>query len=418
MSVLFCFGGKFRKESVMTYSYDEFMQFIEEEDVKFIRLAFCDVFGNRKNISVMPNELERAFKYGIAIDASLISGFGDEAYTDLFLHPDPATTTILPWRPDNGKVISMFCDITYQDGTPFENDTRTILKNAIKEAESRGISFTFGSRMEFYLFKLDENGEPTNIPYDKAGYMDVSPLDKGENVRREICLTLERMGINPYSSHHEAGPGQNQIDFASSDPLTSADNTIMFRNVVRTISGRNGLAADFSPKPLSSCPGNGYHISLTCRKDDGEVILPYAIAGILKNIYDSTIFFNSTEKSYERFGESKAPRYISWSSENRSSLIRIPPVTDRHHYAQLRSPDPLANPYLTFAILIYASLDGIDNKIELTTPTNVNFQNADEKFLENYKTLPLNIEEAKAAAIKSEFVKKYVSKNIIDFFCN
>jgi len=402
----------------MTYSYDEFMQFIEEEDVKFIRLAFCDVFGNRKNISVMVNDLERAFKYGIAIDASSIPGFGDETFSDLFLHPDPSTTTILPWRPDNGKVISMFCDITYQDGTPFENDTRTILKNAIREAELRGISFTFGSRMEFYLFKLDENGNRTDIPYDNAGYMDVSPLDKGENVRREICLALERMGINPYSSHHEAGPGQNQIDFASSNPLTAADNAIMFRNVVRTIAGRNGLWADFSPKPLINAPGNGYHISLTCKKENDEVILPYAIAGILNNIYDSTIFFNSTAKSYDRFGGSKAPRYISWSSENRSSLIRIPPVTDRHHYAQLRSPDPLTNPYLAFAILIYASLEGIDKKIELDTPTNINFQNADKKFLANYKTLPLNIEEAKIAAANSDFVSAHISKNIIDFFCN
>ena len=393
------------------------MQYIEEEDVKFIRLAFCDVFGNRKNISVMPEELKHALEYGVAIDASLIPGFGDESFSDLFLHPDPSTTTLLPWRPDSGKVISLYCDITYQDGTVFENDTRSILKKAVKEAADAGLSFTFGSRMEFYLFKLDENGEQTILPYDNAGYMDVAPMDKGENVRREICLTLERMGISPRSSHHEAGPGQNQIDFQPSDPVSAADNACMFRNVVRTIAGRNGLWADFSPKPLVNLPGNGYHISIACQKDGKTDILPNVIAGILDNIYDTTVFFNSTEKSYERFGGSKAPRYISWSSENRSSLIRIPPASAEHHYAQLRSPDPLANPYLAFAILIYAGLEGIKKDLELTTPANINFSHADRNVLSGYKTLPLSLDEAKQAALNSEFVRKVISGNIIDFFC-
>ena len=393
------------------------MQYIEEEDVKFIRLAFCDVFGNRKNISVMPDELKHALEYGVAIDASLIAGFGDESFSDLFLHPDPSTTTLLPWRPDTGKVISLYCDITYQDGTVFENDTRSILKKAVKEAADAGLSFTFGSRMEFYLFKLDENGEQTIIPYDNAGYMDVAPMDKGENVRREICLTLERMGIPPRSSHHEAGPGQNQIDFQPSDPVSAADNACMFRNVVRTIAGRNGLWADFSPKPLVNLPGNGYHISIACSKDGKTDILPNVIAGILDNIYDTTVFFNSTEKSYERFGGSKAPRYISWSSENRSSLIRIPPASAEHHYAQLRSPDPLANPYLAFAILIYAGLEGIKKGLELTPPANINFSHADRNVLAEYKTLPLSLDEARQAALNSEFVRKVISGNIIDFFC-
>lgn len=401
----------------MTCSYEELMQYIEEEDVKFIRLAFCDVFGNRKNISVMPDELKHALEYGVAIDASLIAGFGDESFSDLFLHPDPSTTTLLPWRPDTGKVISLYCDITYQDGTVFENDTRSILKKAVKEAADAGLSFTFGSRMEFYLFKLDENGEQTIIPYDNAGYMDVAPMDKGENVRREICLTLERMGISPRSSHHEAGPGQNQIDFQPSDPVSAADNACMFRNVVRTIAGRNGLWADFSPKPLVNLPGNGYHISIACSKDGKTDILPNVIAGILDNIYDTTVFFNSTEKSYERFGGSKAPRYISWSSENRSSLIRIPPASAEHHYAQLRSPDPLANPYLAFAILIYSGLEGIKKGLELTTPANINFSHADRNVLAEYKTLPLSLDEARQAALNSEFVRKVISGNIIDFFC-
>ena len=212
----------------MKYTKQEVMQFVNEEDVKFIRLAFCDVLGKQKNISIMPSELERAFEHGIAVDASAIRGFGGEIHSDLFLHPDPDTLAILPWRPEHGKVVRMFCTIRYPDGTSFENDARSILIQAVQDAESAGYSFYFGSEMEFYLFKLDENGDATRIPYDNAGYMDIAPDDKGENVRREICLTLEQMGIHPESSHHEEGPGHNEIDFRYSDALSAADNAMAF----------------------------------------------------------------------------------------------------------------------------------------------------------------------------------------------
>ena len=197
----------------MKYTPQEVIQFIQEEDVKFIRLAFCDCFGRPKNISIMPHELERAFKYGIAIDASAIAGFGDEVNSDLFLHPDASTIALLPWRPEHGSVVRMFCSITHPDGTPFAHDTRGILKQAVADAAKAGYAFSFGSELEFYLFRLDENGEVTDVPYDQATYMDVAPEDRCENVRREICLTLERMGIQPESSHHEEGPGQNEVDF-------------------------------------------------------------------------------------------------------------------------------------------------------------------------------------------------------------
>lgn len=186
----------------MKYTPQEVIQFVEEEDVKFIRLAFCDVYGRPKNISINSLELERAFEHGIAIDASAIAGFGDETHSDLFLHPDPDTLSVLPWRPEHGRVVRMFCTITYPDGRILENDTRSILKKAIARAAEAGYTFYFGAEMEFYLFKLDDSGEPTKIPYDRAGYMDVAPEDKGENVRREICLMLEQMGIQPESSHH------------------------------------------------------------------------------------------------------------------------------------------------------------------------------------------------------------------------
>ena len=197
----------------MNFTVAEVLQYVKEEDVKFIRLAFCDVYGEQKNVAIMPNELERAFEHGIAIDASAIAGFGGEVRSDLFLRPDPTTLSRFPWRPESGKVVRMFCDVTYPDGTVLETDTRSILKKAVAEARECGLSFDFGPEMEFYLFKTDEQGEATNIPYDRAGYMSVAPEDKGENVRREICLTLEQMGILPESSHHEEGPGQNEIDF-------------------------------------------------------------------------------------------------------------------------------------------------------------------------------------------------------------
>ena len=210
----------------MKYTKDEVIRFAIEEDVKFVRLAFCDVYGRQKNISIMADELERAFGYGIALDGSAIAGFGDEVHSDLLLHPDADTLVILPWRPEHGKVVRMFCSITYPDGRPFECDTRTLLKSAVAEAEQSGCHFYFGPEQEFYLFKLDDQNEPTKTPYDKAGYMDLAPFDKGENIRREICLTLEQMGIDPESSHHEEGPGQNEIDFRYSDALTAADNVM------------------------------------------------------------------------------------------------------------------------------------------------------------------------------------------------
>ena len=210
------------------YSKDEVMQFVEEEDVKFIRMAFCDIYGRQKNISIMPKELERAFEYGIAIDASAVDGFGGEVYSDLLLSPDSSTLSFLPWRPEHGKVVRMFCNVMRPDGNAFEADTRRILQDAVSAAESEGISFAFGSEMEFYLFNRDENGRPSDVPYDEAGYMDIAPEDKGENVRREICLTLEQMGIRPESSHHEEGPGQNEIDFRYAEPLKAADDAVTF----------------------------------------------------------------------------------------------------------------------------------------------------------------------------------------------
>lgn len=401
----------------MSYTPDEVMQYIEEEDVKFIRLAFCDVFGRQKNISIMPDELKRAFEYGIAIDASAVAGFGGEVYSDLLLHPDPSTIAVLPWRPEHGRVVRMFCRISLPDGRDFEADTRTLLQRAVEYAKKQGVEFFFGSEMEFYLFKRDQEGEPTNQPYDNAGYMDIAPEDKGENVRREICLTLEQMGIKPESSHHEEGPGQNEIDFRYSTPLKAADHAVTFRSVVNTIAARNGLFADFSPKPLADRPGNGMHINISATESSGKDVLPFIIAGIMNRISDITVFLNPAGQSYERLGFNKAPRFISWCTENRSQLIRIPAASRQYRRAELRSPDPLCNPYLAFALLIYAGLEGIKNETELPEVSDVNLYNASGDAVKNLRSLPLNLEEAKEQALSSDFVKEHLNNGLIQAYC-
>ena len=402
----------------MKYSKEEVLQYVREEDVKFIRLAFCDVFGKQKNISIMPEELPRAFEYGIAFDASAITGFGDETSCDLLLHPEPETLMLLSWRPEHGKVVRMFSHITYPDGKPFECDTRNLLKNAIEDAKKAGYTFSFGSEQEFYLFCLDENGNPTDKPYDNAGYMDIAPEDRGENVRREICLTLEQMGIRPESSHHEEGPGQNEIDFRYSDALAAADNTMTFQTIVKTVARRNGLYADFSPKPIKNQPGNGFHINMSVKPNESSENLCYMIAGILEKSEEMTAFLNPTENSYARFGQNKAPAYISWSSENRSQLVRVPAAIGEYRRAELRSPDPGANPYLAFALIIYAGLYGIQNKLPLPDVNNINLYKADSETLKKFKKLPENLETACKIAAESEFIKEHIPAAILDIYCN
>ncbi|MCX4316979.1 MAG: glutamine synthetase family protein [Lachnospiraceae bacterium] len=401
----------------MKYSKEEVMQYVQEEDVKFIRLAFCDVFGKQKNISIMANELSRAFEYGIAFDASAIAGFGDESRCDLLLHPVPETLMPLPWRPEHGRVVRMFCSISYPDGTPFECDTRSLLKKAMDDAEKAGFEFLFGAEQEFYLFQLDEDGKPTKIPYDEAGYMDIAPEDRGENIRREICLTLEQMSISPESSHHEEGPGQNEIDFRYSDAIIAADNAVTFQTVVKTVARRNGLYADFSAKPLENEPGNGFHINMSVRPSKNSDNLCYMIAGILEKVEEMTVFFNPTENSYKRFGQSKAPGFISWSNENRSQLVRIPAAVGEYCRAELRSPDPTANPYLAFTLMIYAGLYGLQNKLDMPNATNINLYKADSETLAKFRKLPANLSSACKIAATSEFIKTHISAAILDIYC-
>lgn len=400
----------------MKYSREEILQYVAEEDVKFIRLAFCDVRGRQKNISVMPGELERALDGGIAIDASAIAGFGGEVRSDLLLRPDPATLAPLPWRPEHGRVVRLFCTLENPDGSPCQADTRALLAQAVADAQAQGLEFSFGAEMEFYLFRRDEEGKPTGIPFDSAGYMDVAPEDRGENVRREICLTLEQMGIRPESSHHESGPGQNEIDFRYSDPLTAADNAITFRAVVRTVAAQNGLCASFQPKPLPDRDGSGMHINISAKGSVTEDLLPAVIAGVLAKSAEITLFLNPSEESYRRLGRDKAPRYITWSEENRSQLIRIPAAVGEQRRAELRSADSTANPYLAYALLIYAGLYGIAHKLTLPPASDFNLYTASAETLRTLRALPDSLSEAIALAEADPFMRAHLPHSVLCAF--
>lgn len=280
----------------MFYTETEVMEFVKENDVKFIRLAFCDIFGVQKNIAIMPSELQRAFQEGFPFDATAVPGL-ESADDDLLLVPDPSTFSILPWRPDTGRVIRLSCNLFNRDMTPFELDSRYLLKQATAAARKAGVTCNMGVNCEFYLFRTDENGNPTETPLDNAGYFDIAPEDKGENIRREICLSLESMGICPESSHHEEGPGQNEIDFKYSDPLSSADNVTAFKVAVTTLAARNGLYASFAPKPIPDKNGNGFHINISPDMfQPEEGYFEHFMAGIMNRINEITLFLNPGKK--------------------------------------------------------------------------------------------------------------------------
>ena len=349
----------------MDTTMSEVVQFIQENDVKFIRLAFCDIFGNQKNIAIMPTELERAFEQGIHFNAAALRGFLNVEASDLLLFPDPATLSVLPWRPAQGRVVRFYCDIRYPDGTPFEGDGRHLLREANRRARRAGYSLTMGTASEFYLFELDENGHPTTIPHDHGEYFDVAPLDKAENVRRQICLTLEEMNIQPESSHHEQGPGQNEVDFRYAEALEAADNFVTFKWVVKSMASSSGLFASFLPKPLQNTPGSGLHLAVSITKNGQNLFHPSIeeseegrqfVAGVLRRAAEMTIFGNPLTNSFQRLGEFEAPKYITWSHQNRAPLITVPLATGgKPNRFKLRSFDGCINPYIVFALLIWTA---------------------------------------------------------------
>lgn len=388
----------------MQYSPEEVMKYIEEEDAKFIRLAFRDSYGVQKNISVMPGEVRKSFTEGVPINAKAIAGFESCPYASLYLKPDASTLSVLPWRPDSGKVLRMFCDVYTPEGDVYPSDTRAILKKAVAAAAEAGITFRFGSETEFYLFQKDEEGRPTQIPFDEAGYMDVAPLDRCENVRREISLTMEKMGLIPIRSHHERGPGQNEINFHDAKPLKAADQMITFKMIVSTVADRYGLFADFSPMPLADNPGNGFHINIYASDSEGNDVVSYAAAGIMDKIRDMTLFLNPTDASYARFGNSTAPDRVDWSSAGESELMYLETWQGKTR-AELRSPDASGNPYLIYALLIHAGLDGIRNRMELPR------ESADDGFY-----LPASRKEATKLASASDFIRSVLPEEILKVY--
>lgn len=398
-------------------SQSEALELIGSNDIKFVRLAFCDVYGRQKNVSIQSTELQRAFESGIAFDASSIRGFSDAAHSDLFLFPDPTTLSMLPWRPSRGGVARFFCDIRDPEGNPFDADCRHYLKKTEKLLRENGIVCDIGSECEFYLFRCDENGNPTDIPLDQAGYFDIAPADNGENVRREICMTLETMGLRPERSHHEQGPGQNEIDFKCSTALLAADHVITFKQVVSTIAARNGLWASFWPKPIATEAGNGFHINISLSRPDTDApcekqIFLSFMAGVLEHAAEMTAILNPLESSYERIGRDNAPGLISWSPQNRSQLIRIPASDLPWQRMELRSPDTAANPYLAYAAVMRAGLDGVQRRLTPPEACAENLLTAPEAVRAQYPALPTSLPEARRVMESSRFMQEILPAHI------
>ena len=405
----------------MKHTAQDILNYVEDNDVKFVRLAFCDIFGNQKNISVFAGDLPYAFEQGVCFDGSSIAGFMNTEESDLVLWPDPDTMTILPWRPTEGRVMRMYCDITLPNGRPFAGNSRGYLQSVVKRAKAMGLRCDVGCECEFYLFQTDEHGNPTRIPMDHGGYFDIAPLDKAENIRREICFAMEDMGLRPQHSHHESGFGQNEVDFMYSTALKSADNLNTFKSTVKAIADRNGLFASFMPKPMQDQAGSGMHVNVSIHRDGKNLfqgdIAPdseagHFIAGILAHARELTCFCNPIPNSYTRFGSCEAPKYVSWSRQNRSQLVRIPQVKGDNCRMELRSPDPACNPYLAIGLVLAAGLDGIENRMVLSAPVNKNLFDPSMAEGLSLETLPASLEEAVQAAEESEFLRRVLPEQL------
>lgn len=410
----------------------DILELVDEEDVRFIRLQFTDMLGTMRNMAITRSKLEDALDNQCMFDGSSIKGFVSVEESDLYLHPDLDTFAIFPWRPHNGKVARLICDVYTPDGKRLESDPRYILQNVVKEAEQMGYSFKVGPECEFFLFNTDERGMVILEPHDNAGYFDLAPLDNGENCRRDICLTLEEMGYEIEASHHEMAPGQHEITFKYDDALKTADRIITFKTVVKTIAKRNGLHATFMPKPIQGKSGSGMHLTMSLFKDgknifyDGNAncklseIARSFTAGILKYTPDMACLTNPTVNSYKRFIPGyEAPCYISWSERNRSLLIRVP-ATKKEGDArvELRSPDPTANPYLAIAACLKAGLLGIKENETLPPSIDVNIYNLSEKERESLgvKSLPISLNEAVRIGRKSKFLNDLLGDNLAESY--
>ena len=409
------------------YTKRDILELVEEEDIEFIRLQFTDLFGSMKNLAITSSHLKRALENKVMFDGSSIEGFVRVEESDMYLYPDYSTFAMFPWRPQHGKVARLICDVYRPDGTCYEGDPRYLLKKVIQEAEEMGYIFQVGPECEFFLYHMDDNGLPTNITHEQAGYFDMGPIDFGENARRDMVLTLEEMGFEVEASHHESAPAQHEIDFRYNDALVTADNIMTFKLAIKTIAKRHGLHATFMPKPKSGIDGSGMHINMSLSKDGVNIFQDahdpnglsqeayYFLGGIMKHIKGMTLVLNPLVNSYKRLVPGyEAPAYIVWYAKNRTPLVRIPATRGEDTRIELRSPDPACNPYLALAVCLAAGLEGIRKKI--TPPKSIDrdvSQLTKEELKElQIENLPRNLKEAVEAFEEDTLMKEVLSEEV------
>lgn len=409
---------------------DDVRKLCKDLNVKFIRLQFTDIFGVLKNVAITVEQLDKALAGELMFDGSSIEGFVRIEESDMYLRPDPNSFVVFPWKPRDGAVARLICDIYNPDGTPFIGDPRYALRRAIAEAEAMGYSMNVGPEAEFFLFHVDSEGRPTTKTHDRAGYFDMTPIDLGEDARRDMVITLEQMGFEIEASHHEVAPGQHEIDFKYSDALDVADKIVTFKLAVRTVAQRHGLHATFMPKPVFGMAGSGMHLNQSLISKDGknafydpttpngmsEISMNY-IAGLMSHIDAITAIINPTVNSYKRLVSGyEAPVYVAWSAQNRSPLIRIPAKRGMSTRIELRSPDPSCNPYLALAVCLRAGLDGIKKGMVPPLPCDRNIYEmtpAERQEL-GITNLPNSLYEAVHALSADEVIKDALGPHIYE----
>ncbi|TDL74772.1 type I glutamate--ammonia ligase [Rhodococcus qingshengii] len=414
------------------FTREDIKRLAQEENVKFIRLQFTDILGTIKNVEIPVSQLEKALDNKMMFDGSSIEGFVRIEESDMYLYPDLNTWVVFPWTAEKGKVARLICDIYTAEGNPFDGDPRNNLRRVLKEMEELGFTdFNLGPEPEFFLFKLDEKGEPTLELNDQGGYFDLAPTDLGENCRRDIVLELEEMGFEIEASHHEVAPGQHEIDFKYADALTACDQIQTFKLVVKTIARKHGLHATFMPKPLYGVNGSGMHMNLSLFSNGknafyeptGDLEMSDTarqfIAGILKHAPNFTAVTNPTVNSYKRLVPGyEAPCYVAWSARNRSPLIRIPASRGLSTRVEVRSVDPAANPYLAMAVLLKAGLDGIKNKMTPPAPVdrNIYVMSKEERIEEGIIDLPATLAQALDQLKSDEVIVSGLGEHIFEHF--
>ncbi|WP_366921788.1 type I glutamate--ammonia ligase [Metallumcola ferriviriculae] len=410
---------------------EDVLKLARDNDVQFVRLQFTDIFGVLKNVAITVKQLEKALDGELMFDGSSIEGFVRIEESDMYLKPDPSTFVIFPWRPQEGAVARLICDVYNPDGTPFSGCPRCTLKRVVAEAEELGYSVNVGPEAEFFLFMVDERGLPTTITHDKAGYFDLTPVDLGENARRDMVIALQDIGFEVEASHHEVAPGQHEIDFKYDDALTTADKIATFKFVVRTIAQRHGLHATFMPKPIFGIPGSGMHTHVSLFQGNENVFFDandkrelsetayHFIGGLLKHARSFCAITNPTINSYKRLVSGfEAPVYVAWSEKNRSPLLRIPARRGVGTRVEVRNPDPAANPYLALAVIIKAGIDGIKNKIMPPEPTDKNIYDLDAKERNELgiDNLPADLIEAVQELQGSKVVREALGEHLYKRF--